>query len=935
MARAKSRVGRCKFYRYVLLALLTALWCLLALPMVAKNTTRISAADRAISMLGIQSLQLPSTVIPKKDDHAQFGRGVGENQYWVAADSRLQRLPNLASHAQSLERQARAFYEEGRFSEASAVLEQTLQIYQASGDTLGEAVVRSNLALNYQQMGRTQEAMQEITRALELVQNAENSPEQVAIWAQSLDVKASLQLAQGEAQGAVDNWEQAAARYNQLGDTTRATLSRINQMQALQALGFYRRAISTLAMLKDTLQNQPDSLAKVANLRSLGDALLGAGDFQSAKANLQGSLKIAQNLRSPDAVAATYMSLGNLARVEGNIQAASEQKKAAQKKREEALDFYQQASVASVDSQTQAQVQLNRLRLLVDMERWNDVRSLYPQVQGQITNLPLGRSAIYAQVSLAQSLIAFSHRELGGGNQDNPTPQDIAQILSIAYQQAEQLSDKRSQAFVLGTLGHLYELQQQWSEAEKLTKQSLVLSHSLNAPEIDYRFSWQLGRLLKQQGKYQEATAAYQEAFDTSLALRNDLVAVNPDMQFSFRQNVEPVYREFVDLLLTPPLGKTQSSQENLQQARKVLEALKIAELQNFLQQACESKTLEIDRVVDQKDSTTAVIYPIILDDRLEVILKLPKEEKLYHHFIQRSRADIEQTLRQLRINLEKNTPFEKQVQTSAKTVYDWLIEPLRSHLDASGIQTLIFVLDGALRTIPMSALYDGERYLIETYATSLVLGLEVRDPQPLRRQSLKVLAAGLSNASKAPPLPNVKPELDEIKKAGFSTEFILDQAFTEAKFSQVLNSEQFQVVHLATHGQFGANRENTYLLAADGAIYLDQLGELFRMRGQTQDDAIELLVLSACKTASGNDRAVLGIAGTIVQAGARSAIAGLWSLADDSSILFAQELYKYLGEPGITRAEALRRTQMAFLKTKKYKHPRFWAPYVLVGSWL
>jgi hypothetical protein len=116
---------------------------------------------------------------------------------------------------------------------------------------------------------------------------------------------------------------------------------------------------------------------------------------------------------------------------------------------------------------------------------------------------------------------------------------------------------------------------------------------------------------------------------------------------------------------------------------------------------------------------------------------------------------------------------------------------------------------------------------------------------------------------------------------------------------------------------------------------YVNELDDLFRHIGDTQANAIDLLILSACRTAAGNDRAVLGIAGTTVRAGARSAIAGLWSLADISSPKFTQTLYQYLGKPGITRSEALRRAQLALLQDRSFTHPRYWAPYVLIGSWL
>jgi CHAT domain-containing protein len=923
-AQAKSRLPKFK-YRYGFLAALTALCCVVVVPMVGRTATPTVVANPFISVVKTQSLPLPSTLL------ASVG------------DSTAQPLPNLAKNPESLDEQAKTLYLAGRFSEAVAVLQQLLQVYQTNGDLLGQAVVQSNLALNYQQLGRTQEATQAITAALKGVEKTQSSSERSAVWAQSLDVQANLQLAKGEAEQAVATWEQAAALYSQLGDTNRATLTRINQAQALQALGLYRRSVSTLQTLKQSLDKQPDSLTKASNLLNLGEALRVIGNLEEADANLKESLKIAQNLQSSDAIGAAYLSLGNLARTQADQKIGQAQPKEAQKQRQAALDFYQKASATAATSQTQIQAQLNRLSLLIEMKDWQGAQTLYPQLQGQIANLPLGRPSIYAQVNLARSMMKLRRRdEKPSSIPETGAPQDIAQILAVAYQQAEQLNDGRSQAVVLSDLGHLYELQNQWTEAEQLTQRALVLSQqSVNASDIDYEFSWQLGRIFKAQGKYKEAIAAYDEAFERSRSLRGDLVATNPDVQFSFRDSVEPVYRQFVDLLLTPPSREAEPPQQNLQKAREVLEALQIAQLQNFLQQACEEKRLEIDRIIDQKDSQTAVIYPIILDNRLEVMVKLPKEEQLYRSSTEISRDSVAKTLKQFKTTLETESPFDQPVKKAGKTVYDWLIAPFSDRLEAGNIKTLIFVLDGSLRTIPMAALYDGERYLVEKYAVSLALGLEVRDPEPLLRQNMKVLAAGLTDPPKQfentySKLQNVKLELDAIKETNVPVKFILDQAFTRSNFQQAMNSNSYQVVHLATHGQFGATRERTYLLVADGAIYVDQLSELFRTRGQRREDAVELLVLSACKTASGNDRAVLGIAGTAVQAGARSVIAGLWSLADDSSVLFAQELYKNLGKPGTSRAEALRLTQVAFLKDdNKYQHPRFWAPYVLVGSWL
>ncbi|NET10478.1 MAG: CHAT domain-containing protein [Symploca sp. SIO2B6] len=168
----------------------------------------------------------------------------------------------------------------------------------------------------------------------------------------------------------------------------------------------------------------------------------------------------------------------------------------------------------------------------------------------------------------------------------------------------------------------------------------------------------------------------------------------------------------------------------------------------------------------------------------------------------------------------------------------------------------------------------------------------------------------------------------------GYSDTVLRDEDFTQSTFNTVLNQRSFDVVHLATHGQFGANRNDTFLLDANGKIPLDDLSNLF---GATTDRTapIELLMLNACSTATGNDQDVLGIAGTTVRAGAQSAIASLWSLDDQSSVVFAEAFYQNLGKPGVSRAEALRQAQRALIRHPLFDHPRYWAAYVLVGNWL
>lgn len=851
------------------------------------------------------------------------------------------------AQTESLEQQAQRLYEAGQYAAAIAVLQQAQQQYQQQGDRAGQAILLSNLALNYQQLGNWDAATQAIDTALGLFKQPQAGTDK-GVLAQVWDVQGSVALARGNPEQALQSWQQAATVYQQTSNVNRATLSQINQAHALMTMGLFRRAIALLQTLQPTLQSQPDSTTKAASLRSLGDALQVAGSLEEAEKATQQSLDTGKRLRSPDIIAAANLSLGNLAIASSKTNAAYGKTGLAQQATKRAFEYYQAAETAA--PQAKAQALLNQLSLLITtpanilpkLDRWSEAIIRHAQLQALLPKLPPDRATIALKVGLGQRLVQW--RQVNPATA--PTSNEIAQLFESAVQQATPLNDSRTLSQALGGLGSVYEKNAQWTEAQSLTQQALLLAQSVNAVDVSYQWQRQLGRVLCQgvqpcrPERVKDAIAAYTESFTSLQSLRRDLVAVNANVQFSLQESIEPIYRELIDLLLQDKAGEP--SQKNLQQARSILEALQVADLENFLQTGCQETKLQIDKIIDQADPTAAVIYPIILGDRLEVILKLPGKADLYRYpstYI--PKQTFINTISKLQINLQDESAFTE-VKQNAQTIYNWLIRPATAQLEASGIKTLIFALDAPFRRIPMSVLYDGERYLVEKYATSLVLGLEVREPEPIQRQTLKVLAASLTDPPKGfekrySRLDNVNPELDQIKKQGLPGIFIRDEAFTQEKLSQSIKADNFKVVHLATHGQFGATRESTYILTASGAMYVDQLGEVFRTQDQSRTGAIELLILSACKTAAGNNRAVLGIAGTAVRAGAKSAIASLWSLADAPSVRFVQEFYKHLGEPNISRSEALRLAQLALLQSTEsdYSHPRFWAAYILVGSWL
>ena len=204
-------------------------------------------------------------------------------------------------------------------------------------------------------------------------------------------------------------------------------------------------------------------------------------------------------------------------------------------------------------------------------------------------------------------------------------------------------------------------------------------------------------------------------------------------------------------------------------------------------------------------------------------------------------------------------------------------------------------------------------------------------------RQNVSALTAGVTEVRPHRPnlgaLPGVKEELENIK-AEVPSLILLNESFTESNFNTEVNTSAYEVVHLATHGEFSSVAEETFLLTWDDVINLNELNTLISA-DQKQKNPIELLVLSACRTAAGDSRAALGLAGVAVRSGARSTLASLWSVDDVATTELMTRFYQRLAKGKVTKAEALREAQQELLQTDEFKHPYYWSAFILLGNWL
>ena len=906
-----------------------------------------------------------------------FAKADAQDIYHLGYPVKISQKNYYPANPEKLLEKGKRLYKQQRFSEAISVLEQAARIFQNQNNPIKQAIALSNISNSYKQIGEYQQALSYILQSRQLLEkqsNIDDDKEILKVFAQVLDIQANLQLTLGKPAWALENWKKATAIYEQANLDHLKNRSLINQSLALQALGRYQLALKILEQVVPELNKQPASILKATALRNYGDVQLYLGEIDSSFKVLQQSYKIAQKIKSNSQIAQTLLSLGNAQRGKGNkniglsalqnttifdkiaplVYVRKPISQEAIKLYRQAVQTYEKTVLLSTSPAIKVKAQLNKFSLLIELEEFSKADELFSQLQSAINKLPVSSTSVKARINLAQNLLLL--KQVSSSNA--PEWENIAQTLAFSIKQAEILEDTRLQSYATGILGSVYLQTQNLHDAEKLTKKAVDLALRIEAKDIAYLWQWQLGYIFKLEENNEQAIEYYSQAVDNLNDLRGDLLVLNSDIQYSFRDKVEPVYRQLVDLLLQSTLSQNVSqktlSQKNLNQnnlnqktlkkARDVIEALQLREIENYFQEVClQAKPEIIDTVVDKTDTTAAVIYPIILQNRLEIILKLPNQNKFnrYTTFIKANK--LENTLEKLQYSLRQPEQIN-QVNKISGEIYSWLIQPLEADLQQNKIETLVFVLDGNLRNIPMAVLYDSKaqekqrKYLIEKYAIVLTPGLQMLEPKPLQRKKLNILMAGVTekrliNNQEFLPLSNVQLELNTIQSQIPNSTKLLNQSFTDVNLEKQIDSAKYTIVHIATHGSFSSNLEETYILTWNKLLKVEEFDKLFQINKNADSQAIELLVLSACETANGDKRATLGLSGIAIRAGARSTLASLWAVEDKSTARLMSQFYQELQQNKLNKAKALQQAQIKLLKNSE--PPLIWAPYVLIGNWL
>ncbi|MEA5516500.1 CHAT domain-containing protein [Nodularia sp. UHCC 0506] len=380
----------------------------------------------------------------------------------------------------------------------------------------------------------------------------------------------------------------------------------------------------------------------------------------------------------------------------------------------------------------------------------------------------------------------------------------------------------------------------------------------------------------------------------------------------------------------------------------------------NFPQEVMNAKSISdtLRRIEGETGKKSAVIYLIPREKQLEIILVTPTGEPIRQSISAANRNTLLKVARELKNELTDTIKIDTtSYLASAQQLYQWLIVPIEKDLKAQNIDTLVFCVGEGLRSLPFAALHDGEKFLIEKYSTGLIPAFSLTDTNYTDIRDFSVLAMGASQFQNLAPLPAVPIELSTIVKNQGGRN-IINEKFTVRNLRLQRQIKPYKkIIHLATHGSFTSGTvSNSYIQFWNTRLRLNQLRNL-----KLNVPPVDLLVLSACTTALGDQNAELGFSGLALEAGVKSAMGSLWFVSDAGTLGLMIEFYNHLKTSPI-KADALRSAQIEMLngririqegqlqqlrlKTEtplppeiaemgdiNLSHPYYWAAFTMIGG--
>lgn len=445
---------------------------------------------------------------------------------------------------------------------------------------------------------------------------------------------------------------------------------------------------------------------------------------------------------------------------------------------------------------------------------------------------------------------------------------------------------------------------------------------------------------------------------EKSLALFEQLTSIDSlEIDAAFAETEEFLSYQFEQYLGLPPIQTV-----SLEQARATLR-------KNESATGVKSALIYAVFVPDiQEEMTDGTANPALQNQTQRLLKRIPKDSDQLKLIVvtadgkaigrrvpNTTRANVVKVAQTLRVNVTDPRQPSKDYLPAAQQLYQWLVEPIESELQAQNIQNLVYITDVGLRSVPLAALYEGQGFLIERYSVGMMPSLSLTNTNYQDIKNSQVLAMGASQFTDQIPLPAVPLELSVITPQLWQGKSYLNYTFTLDNLKSQRRQKPFGIIHLATHAHFmpGAP-SNSYIQLGNSKLSLNQLRQL-----GWNNPPVELLVLSACRTALGDREAELGFGGLAVQAGVKSALGSVWNISDEGTLALMSEFYQQLKRTP-TKAEALRQAQLAMLKGEvrveggelhitgkkvplppelaklgdiDFSHPNYWSGFTMIGS--
>ena len=850
---------------------------------------------------------------------------------------------NLETQAQQLDEKATQQLENGELETALQTFQQLLDIQtQQSDRDSGTDFYRLNIsstlysiATIYQQLQQYQEALEHYQQALAIRQQL-GDRDQIAATLHSIG---TVYYHLSQYPQALASLNQALKMRRQLGDTNAIgrTLNQIGVIYDRQ--GKYPKALEFYQEALEMAKKEKDSTNRNAILSNIGLVNSRLGRYEQA---IDFYRQVLQNNPSNKAIVLTYIGA-----VYRYLEEFSN-----------ALKFYQQALEIYQENQ-------DRLSIATTLD---NIGVIYREQAKYSQALEYHQQAlaIWEELDNKEGKSATLHN-IGIVHRESGQHSESLEFLTHTLILDKQLGNRNGERITLANIGKLLEKKNQPELAIIFYKQSINITEEirqdLQVLPVEQQKSYvdgtvteiyrALANLLLQEKRAIEShqildLLKVQEIFEYMGGIKPNQDKSNEVIMLKLENIFREKHTQFLDEVGNTSEQNQNISLEKLVKIHDFIGSEEITEIRSEIKKKAKSQKLTPEMLVllqselkKHKKESAIVLYPLILEDRLELILVTANSSPV-HRTVLVNQKEFERALFEFRVGLinrrKANNISDSRVMEAGLKLYNWLIKPIEYDLKIGRIKTIIYAPDGQLRYIPLAALYDGEKWLTERFKINNITAASIMDLNPRRNRNIRILAGALTEGNynfavgkrqfEFEGLPFAGIEVEKLANMFPQTKKLLGNDFTKEVME--LRMASHSVIHFATHSAFvSGNPEDSFILYGDGNLANLREVEKWNLNG------VELVVLSACETGVGKELGdgseMLGFGYQMQAAGAAASLATLWRVDDQGTYEFMNDFYTAL-KNGVNKAGAVQKAQIAMINSE-YNHPYYWAPFILIGN--